>query len=316
MNYILYGEQAPMIKKRLKKILLERLGEPDEFNVSKLDYEENEFQEIADECAFLPLGYEKKAVVIDNCVPLASSAKKEEKERLLEMLQNSSDDIDIILIHHSGSLDEKGAIFNYVKENGKIFNFVNLTKEEWPRYVKKYFEDRNVDIEPLAISELVSRVEGDLTKFLNEADKLCLYKNKLTLLDITLMVAKPIEDDVFQISNALFRGDNATALSIYRDLQLLGSKATDTLVPMLGSSFRFVSECKFLFDRGLEKNEIAQQLGTSEGRVAITLKNSRYLSRIQIQHAIDDLYYLDYQIKSGQIDRFYGFELFLINFPN
>ena len=32
--------------------------------------------------------------------------------------------------------------------------------------------------------------------------------------------------------------------------------------------------------------------------------------------ALEDLYKLDFEIKSGQIDRFYGFELFLINFPN
>ena len=37
------------------------------------------------------------------------------------------------------------------------------------------------------------------------------------------------------------------------------------------------------------------------------------MSRRQIAHALDDLYYLDYQIKSGQINRFYGLELFLIN---
>ena len=30
----------------------------------------------------------------------------------------------------------------------------------------------------------------------------------------------------------------------------------------------------------------------------------------------DKLYNLDLQIKSGQIDRSYGLELFLINFPN
>ena len=37
MNYILYGEQYPMIKKRLKKILKENLNEPDDFNVVKIE---------------------------------------------------------------------------------------------------------------------------------------------------------------------------------------------------------------------------------------------------------------------------------------
>ena len=112
---------------------------------------------------------------------------------------------------------------------------------------------------PAAVSELANRVDGDLYRFMNEAQKLVLYKDKITVADVCLMVNKPLEDDVFQISNALMRGDNATALSIFRDLQKLGSKATDTLIPMLGTQFRFISEVCFLDEKGLEKGQIAKQ---------------------------------------------------------
>lgn len=316
MNFILYGEQLPMIKKHLKKILLDRLGEPDEFNVVKFDLEEANINEIVDEASMLPLGYDKKAVVISNCTFLTNQGNKEDKDKILEMLQNSNDDIDIIMIYNSDKIDEKSPIFTLVKEKGTINYFLNLKKEDWPIYIKKYFKAKEVEIDSDAINELALRVDGDLNKFLNEADKLCLYKNKISLMDITLLVSRPLEDDVFQISNALLRGDNASAISIFRDLKLLGSRSTDTLIPMLGTQFRFISQVMFLSYKGLDKSEIASELNTSEGRVGVTLRNTRYLSRRQIAHALDDLYYLDYQIKSGQVDRFYGFELFLINFPN
>ena len=305
-----------MIKKRLKKILAERLGEVDDFNVVRFDLDEDEIDAIIDEASLLPLGYDRKAVIVDNATFLTNGGKKEDKEKIYNLLTTSGDEVDLIFIYHGASIDEKSDIFNFVKENGQILNFMNITKEEWPLYVRKYFKDRNVEIEPAAVSELISRVDGDLLRFINEADKLCLYKNKISLMDVTMMVAKPLEDDVFQISNALLRGDNAAALSIFRDLKLLGSRATDTLIPMLGTQFRFINQVMFLSSRGLDKKEIASELATSEGRVGVTLRNSRNLSRRQVAHALDDLYYLDYQIKSGQVDRFYGFELFLINFPN
>lgn len=316
MNFILYGEQMPMIKKQLKKILLERLGEPDEFNVAKFDYEECEINEIIDEASMLPLGYDKKAVVVSNCSFLTNQGNKEDKEKVLELLQNVTDDIDIILIYNGDKIDEKSPIFTIVKEKGNINYFLNLKKEDWPIYIQKYFKAKNVEISQDAINELALRVDGDLNKFLNEADKLCLYKDVISLMDVTLLVSRPLEDDVFQISNALLRGDNASAISIFRDLKLLGSRSTDTLIPMLGTQFRFISQVMFLSHKGLNKSEIASELNTSEGRVGVTLRNTKYLSRRQVAHALDDLYYLDYQIKSGQIDRFYGFELFLINFPN
>ena len=315
MNYILYGEQYPMIKKRLKKVLNERLGEVDDFNVVKFDFKPELIDEIIDEASMLPLGYDAKAVVIDNASFLEPKGNKEINERFVELLESGSDSINILFVLRNDNLDDKNPIVKTINKD-QILHFVNITKEEWPKYIAKYFKDRNVTIEQNAIDELALRIDGDLTRFVNEADKLCLYKNHLTLTDITLMVNKPLEDDAFQITNALFRGDNASALSIFRDIRLLGSNSTDGLIPMLGSQFRFASQVMFLSSRGLDRQEIAKQLNANEWRVKITLGNCRRLSRRQIAHALDDLYYLDYQIKSGQINRFYGLELFLINFPN
>ncbi len=316
MNYILYGELYPMIRKHLNKLLKERLGEVDDFNVTKIDLEESSLDEVAYEASSLPLGYEKKAVVVDGCLFLTKDVEKDDEDKVLEILKNSQDDIDLFFILRSEKIDNKGKIFNYVKENGQVFEFLNISKEDWPIYIRKYFKNKNVEITSEAIAELSNRVDGDLTRFMNEADKLCLYKNSITLADVTLMVSKPLEDDAFQMSNALFRGENGVAISIYRDLKLLGQKFVDALIPMLASQFRFISEVCFLDARGLEKEDIASELGVSPIRVKIALKNSINIPRKQIANALDKLYNLDLQIKSGQIDRSYGLELFLINFPN
>ena len=316
MNYILYGELYPMIRKHLNKILKERLGDVDEFNVCKIDFEESSLDEVEYESSSLPLGYEKKVVVVDNAIFLTKEVKQEDEEKVLEILKKSTDDIDIIFILRSEKVNKSGKIFNYVKENGQVLEFLNIEKEQWPLYIQKYFKNKNVEITQDAINELSNRIEGDLTRFINEAEKLCLYKNSITLADVTLMVAKPLEDDAFQMSNALFRGENDVAISIYRDLKMIGQKLVDSLIPMLASQFRFISEVCYLNSTGLEKEEIARELETSPVRVKIALKNSKNISRKQIANALDKLYNLDLQIKSGQIDRSYGLELFLINFPN
>ena len=316
MNYILYGELYPMIRKHLNKILKERLQEPDEFNVTKIDLEQSSIEEIVYEASSLPLGYDKKAVVVDNAIFLTKDVEEKDEQAILDLLKNANDDINLIFILRSDKVDKKGKIFNFVKENGQVFEFLNIEKEQWPIYIKKYFANKNVEITSDAVEELSNRIDGDLTRFINEAEKLCLYKSSINISDVILMVSKPLEDDAFQISNALFRGENSLALSIYRDLQLLGQKFVDALIPMLASQFRFISEVCFLDSKGLDQEEIAKQLEVNPVRVKIALKNSRNISRSQIAKVLNDLYNLDLQIKSGQIDRSYGFELFLINFPN
>ena len=316
MNYILYGSQYHMIRKHLAKVLKECVKEPDDFNTIKIDYADSSIDEIIAEASMMPLGYDKKAVVVDNATFLTKEGKAEEKQKLLDCIKSNPDEINCIFVLRSDKLDKNGEIAKYVDSIHGVLEFLDLTKEQWPVYVRKYFKNREVEIDSDAVNELIARVGGDLSRFVNEADKLCLYKDRINLSDVLLMVAKPLEDDAFQIANALFKGDNSLAISIYRDLKLLGGGLVDSLIPLLASQFRFISQVCFLDERGLEKREIASQLGVQEFRVSIALKNSRYLSRRQIAHVLDDLYSLDFQIKSGQIDRSYGLELFLINFPN
>lgn len=314
MLYILYGLQYPVIKKRINKILKENLVQIDEFNLIKLDNDICSIDDVILEGSMLPLGYEKKAVVVDNVSFLKKGAKKEDIDKILDFLKTCDNSIDMFFIVRSDSIDDNSPICKYVLENGQIMKFVELTKEEWPRYVKKYFKDKDASISDEAIKELISRIDGDLTRFINEADKLINYKNNLSLSDVCLMVSKPLEDDAFQMSNALLRGDNATALSIFRDLRLLGNKNVDYLIPMLAKQFRFIFQVSYLYSEGLDKDEIAHELSANAYRVKMTLNNIRRFPLKNIVSIIDELYYLDYQIKSGQIDRFYGIELFLINF--
>ena len=151
-----------MIKKRLKKILAERLGEVDDFNVVRFDLDEDEIDAVIDEASLLPLGYERKAVVVTNSTFLTNSGKKEDKEKIYNLLLSSGDEVDLIFIYNGSSIDEKSEIFKYVKENGQILNFMNITKEEWPLYAKKYFKDRgvNIDINKIStIDDLISQLK-------------------------------------------------------------------------------------------------------------------------------------------------------------
>ena len=141
MNFILCGEQFPMIRKRLAKILKERLKEPDDFNTVKIDLDESSVDEVIMEASLLPLGYDKKAVVVDNASFLQKDAKEEDKKKILECLNNSIDEINLIFILRNDKLDKNSEITKNIQENGQIFEFLNLKKEDWPVYCRKYFRN-------------------------------------------------------------------------------------------------------------------------------------------------------------------------------
>lgn len=306
-----------MIRKRLRRILLDRLGKIDQVNVQTFDCHKAAPADIVSALDSCPIEGGRKAVVIDGAGFLADEEDRGFMARLLPFVLKDGDDIDIIFIVHAKSVNENLPIVKAIKEKGSVMRFQELRRDEWPPYVRKYFRDKGYRIEEKAVSELILRVKGDLSLFLAEAEKLMLYEaeeKNITLADVSSLVSRPIEDNVYRMCYALFRGDNDVALSIFRDVRLAGTKAADAVLPLLGSQFRFLSDVLHLRNKGLSRAETAKELGVSEVRVKMTLLDARNITKAEADKALRDLAELDYQIKSGRIGRLDGMELFLISF--
>lgn len=320
MLYLVYGDQSVMIKNRLKKIAKERLDFLDEINYVKYDANETLVQDIVDEANLTPLGYERKIVVLENCYFLSNSRTKNKVDGdqnfsvLIKYLQKPNEATDLIFTVNSTTIDEKNDITRIIKENGKVFQLLSIDKKDWDTYVYKYFtESLNVKIDRDAISELSNRVQGDLNMFINEAQKLALYKDHITYEDVCLLVSAPLEENAFGIFNYLLAKDNKKAISLFRDLQVNNVEPI-TLISMLGNQFRLLWQIVYLTKQGKTVEEIASILQIKDIRVKIMKRNAFTMSMEDLKDVLDSLQDLDIKIKSGLVDRFYAFELFLIKF--
>ena len=66
MIYLIAGKQNIRLKSQMKSIVKKSLGEIDAINFVKHDASFTLVQEIVDEANYLPLGYDHKAVIVDN----------------------------------------------------------------------------------------------------------------------------------------------------------------------------------------------------------------------------------------------------------
>jgi len=320
MIYILFGTQALMIKNRTNKLLRERLETIDDFNCVRFDGMETPVQDIVYECTLIPLGYDRKAVIVDNAYYIGKTAVKEKAgleqdfKVFSAYLKNPNEQTDLFLCLNAPAIDEKSEFVKIIREKeGTIFELTDISKAAWPDYVRRYFEKLDTKIDDDAVTEIIARVQGDATNFNNHANKLALYTNHVTLADIDLLVARPLEENAFAISNALLKGNNDQAIAIFRDL-LVQNEEPVRLITLLANQFRLMSECYFLNGQGLSNFAIADQLKVNEYRVKLALDMKRKITSAQLLEYLDKLYSLDYRIKSGQVDRFYGFEMFLAEF--
>ncbi len=319
MLYILFGPQGLILENQCRKILKENLTEIDDFHCVKFSALETPIEDIVNEAELPSLTGERKAIVVYNSFFLMGEKPKDrlkvehDFDILKAYLENPNQDTDLIFICEGDKLLEKSELVKILRTKAKIIEAKEITKEEWPIYIQKYFKRLQVLIDYDAVEELSLRVQGDALRFTNEAKKLALYSDHITLQDVEMMVARPLEDNAFSIFDCLLKNKKGQALKIYRDLAMENVEPV-SLISLIAGQFRLLSEIDYLNGLFETNYDISKALGVHEYRVKLGREHLRRNNIQKILKALDQLYTLDYQIKSGQVDRFYALEMFILNF--
>lgn len=321
MVILIHGNQSIRINSQLKAILKNTLGEVDELNYSRFDFTQTPIYEILDDVSYLPLGYDHKVVAVDNCFFVGKDKYKdklnnpEDFNELKDTIKRKDDGLVLVLLLSSANVDKKNEIYKLIEEYGQIFYIADPDAKQWPEVVKAFFNKQNVQIDYPALREFSERTLGDYAALSSNGQKLVLYTNHITLDDVNLMVTRPLEDNTFQIFNYLLNKDNSSAIGLFRDLKVSNVEPV-VLISQLASQFRLLGEVLYLANCRMDNDSIAEELKIKPVRVQIMRKYQFSISLNKIRNVLDELFELDRQIKSGQVDRYYAFELFLINFKN
>lgn len=323
MIYLISGKQNIRLKSQMKNIVKKSLGEIDAINFVKHDASYTLVQEIVDEANYLPLGYDHKAVVVDNPYFLLKEKGRNKIEsdqnyqELIDYVNHPDENCDLIFLVNTADsdIDKKSEIYQAIEANGQVIALTEPKDNEWHQVVTHYFKEKwpNTDIDSDAVQELARRTEGDYASLFNNGSKLALYTDHIHFEDVTLMVTRPLEENAFLLFNYLIDEKNIEAVSLYRDLRS-SSVEPVTLISMIANQFRLLDRVSYLNKKKYDVDAIAQELAINPIRAKILRKNSFVISQKTINKTLEDLYQLDLQIKSGLVDRFYSFELFLINF--
>lgn len=324
MIYFIYGNQSATIKSQVNKIVSSFFDKEaiDDLNMVKIDGHNITVQEAIDECRYVALGYDKKAVILENCYFLTKPKprNKIESDQEYDVLKKyissgeNDDNVLFILSVTSSSIDEKNEIVSLLRKNSKVIETKDPDEKDFNDYIIIYCKKHNIVIDKDAISELANRCDNDVALFKNSIEKLALYTDHIRFEDVTKLVSRKLEDQAFLLSNYLLDNNNGEALNLYRDLRVNNVEPV-TLINQLANQFRLINEIRFLLrEKRLTAEEAANELIIKPGRVRALARYLSLLSEKKTLDTLEELYKLDYDIKSGQVDRLYAFELFLINF--
>lgn len=310
MFYILYGENAVMLDDFIEELMKSK----DISDKIVYDYNESNIKDVIEECSYNDLFGSKKMVVLDNSVFLTSKSSLEDKA-FDSYISSPNENTVLVFKVVCEKLDERKKLVKDLKSKSIVKEFKDLDKTNINGYINSYFTNLGYKIEYNAVSEIISRI-GEMRRALySELEKLELYKIKdkhITIEDVKKVVTKYEEDNIFKLVDAVIQRDKKLIFNTYKKL-VSDKEEPAVIISLLANNIMLILECSILTKEGMSSKDIASKLKEHPYRVSLAINNSYKVKKEELIDNLNKLAELDYQIKTGEVDRFKGLEAYFIN---
>lgn len=308
-TYLIYGNDYGLIKREIDKLTNEVS------DVVKYDLSTDKIDELLDDASCMSLFGDKKVLVGENALFLTTTTTNvnHNLDYLTNYLNDDNHENIVILSVLTDKLDERKKIVKLLKEKSKVIYKELIDNKDLPRFVINEFNNEGYKIDYKAANYFVNYVGKNVDILLSEINKMIIFKDNdknITINDIDEISSKAINDNVFDLSDAIMKKDFKRMYDCYNDLIILKEEPIK-IIAMLGNQFNLVYQCKLLSSKGLSEKEIATSLSVHPYRVKLAIETDYIIS--ELKDILIKLHNLDFEIKSGKVDKNVGFDNFLLH---
>ncbi|MFC5651784.1 DNA polymerase III subunit delta [Paenibacillus solisilvae] len=319
--YVLYGKDRYRMRQFLAELTNMLLPEDErELGIVKFDTSETAIEEAMAEADTLPFFASRKLVMIRDQSVLAAAQGKEGKidhqtERLLAYLQQPCESSVVVFQVMADKLDERRKAVKLLKEQDALIPFQELQENELREWTMKRAEEQGRAMNREAAELLLARTGTNMQQLAHEVDKLCLHAGvggTIQADDVDQLIASTVEEDVFALIDAMASLKVDKALKLYREL-LLRREEPIKIAALIARQLRIMLQIKELEQHHYSPQQMAGQLGLHPYAVKLAAEKAKRFSVTILGGHLGRLAELDYKMKTGQIDKTLGLELFLLS---
>lgn len=308
-TYLIYGNDYGLIKREIDKIIS---GTSD---VVKYDLLVSNVSDVIEEASCMSLFGDKKVVIGENALFLtgANTSVNHDIDYLTSYVNAENHDNIVILTVVQDKLDERKKIVKLLKKNVTVIHKESIDEKDLPKFVIKEFLNNGYKIDYKTASYFVDYVGKNVDILLSEINKMIIYKDtdkEIFIEDILNISSKGFNDNVFDLSDAIMKKDFKKIFSCYNDLMILKEEPIK-IIALLASQFTLVYQSKLLSKEGFMSKDIASTLKVHPYRVKLALETN--YPDFELKDILKKLHNLDYEIKTGKVDKIVGLENFLLH---
>lgn len=199
----------------------------------------------------------------------------------------------------------------------RFFETSSENKASGLAFVKQKLKNSGKTLAP-GVLERLEQVAETAPSFMDSfLEKLILYsgdEKEITETSFETFHEKMEETDTFQLTNALFAGKPGQALITLKKLLAEDEKELIPLLGFLHWQVRKIWAARVLFDEGVPESEILRRAKVYSKQAPFFVRQYKQFKRERLEKAIEGLFRLDLEIKTGQLDGPLGLELWILEF--
>lgn len=307
---IIYGKNDFLVENKLKELINQT--KVDEINTNRYDLLETNSEDVIEDLRTISFFSDKKIIIIDNFDDLLNKNQSIVND-WIDYLKKPNPDVFLFIVLNE-LISEETPIGKTLLQYSYIIEVKDMTNEMFPNYIASYLKEKKFDIEKLACDELLVRTDYNLNLIMQELEKLMLYKydeKKIDLNAVQALVSKNLEENIYELTNSIIANNNNKTIEIYYDLL---AKSEDPLRIMnnIISKVRQLIHAKILLEKRYNQDEIKNHFNIKSGAAYYLVKDANAVSFELLESILDKLSKLDFDIKTGKIDKKIGLELFIL----
>ncbi|HEM5300762.1 TPA: DNA polymerase III subunit delta [Streptococcus suis] len=306
-----------------KDLLLRKFDfEPADLSFAYFDMSEADYHQVDLDLVSLPFFSDEKVVILDYFSDLTTDKKRhltdDELKQFEAYLENPVETTRLIILA-PGKLDSKRRLVKLLKRDGLVLEANPLKEMDLKNHFQKEIMRLGLQMGGEVFQYLLEKSNFDFAEISKNLVFLQSYKGKETIeiSDIDAAIPKTLQDNIFDLTQLILQSKVDEARNLVRDLRLQGEEEVKLIAIML-TQFRTYLQVQILVEQGRGEQQIVAELSTIMGRkvnpyqVKYALRDSRHLSIGFLKKVVRLLIETDYQIKTGQFDKDYLFDLTLL----
>ena len=181
------------------------------FNLSVFYGKDANWSEVVNACMRYPMFADKQVVL------LKEAQQMKDLDKLENYIEHPLTSTIFVVSYKEKTLDKRTKLYKTIKKDGEIFTSEKIKDYKLVEWLTDYVKSREFTMSPKAIPLLAEHLGNDLSRIVNEIDKLTLnigQRKNITEDDIEKFVGISKEYNAFELQDALSKKDLAKAIKI------------------------------------------------------------------------------------------------------